>query len=166
MKVIINIANNIEKYICIVILTVMLGILTWQVLMRAIGNSNSWSEEVARYLFIWLVYVGGSMAAQRNAHIVIEILPKIWPKAIRRYIVIMGTIIWIVFSVFIIYYSGKYAIMLWIAKRISLGLLISMAIPHASVTVGYVFMVIRIIQCQLIPQIRDPNWSLRGGETQ
>ncbi|MDR7482638.1 MAG: TRAP transporter small permease [Armatimonadota bacterium] len=35
-----------------------------------------WTEEAARYLYIWTCYLGGAMAYRRGQHIVIEVLLK------------------------------------------------------------------------------------------
>ena len=37
-----------------------------------VGASLSWSEELARYVFIWLVYIGISYAVQMKAHVKVE----------------------------------------------------------------------------------------------
>lgn len=131
----------------------MLIILSVQVFSRFFGVSNSWSEELARYLFIWLIFVGAGMAAEKTAHITIETMTFIWPKKIRRYVEILGALVWLVFSLVIVYYSANYAIMLYHANRISLSLYVNMAIPYAAIPVGYAFIAVRIVQRELIPRI-------------
>jgi TRAP-type C4-dicarboxylate transport system permease small subunit len=70
MKKITFIKDNFEEIICGLLLGIMLLILTYQVVLRFIFNSsNAWSEELARYLFIWFIFIGASYAAQKTAHI-------------------------------------------------------------------------------------------------
>lgn len=150
-----NILNNIEKYICAICFIIMLAILSYQVVARFFGVSNSWSEELARYLFIWTIFVGASYAAQQHSHIVIETMMYVWPKKARRVVGIIGTLVWIAFACVIVYYSGQYTLMLYNAKRISLSLYINMAYPYAAIPIGYAFLVIRLIQCELIPRVMN-----------
>ena len=151
--------KNIEGYITAGMLAVMLVLLFIQVLSRWAGNSNSWSEELSRYLFVWVIYLGGSLAIQTDSHVKIDILVNIWPKKIRPYILLIGQILLIVYCGCIGYYAACFTYNLYMAKTISIGLGISMAFAYASVPVGYCFMAIRVLQFQIIPQIRSIKTS-------
>lgn len=146
--------NNIESFICVIALIAMLVLLTYQVILRWFGYSNAWSEEVARYLFIWIVFIGSSMAVQTGSHITITTAVKIWPKKLRPYMELLGTFVWIAFSGVITFIGADFAIRLYNMGTISLGLQINTAIPFSGVIIGYGFMTIRIIQHQLIPQFK------------
>lgn len=150
-----DIFNSIESYIGAILLAIMLILLAYQVITRWTGVSNSWSEEIARYMFVWVVYVGGSLAAIHGAHIKVSTLLLIWPKKIRPYIEILGTVLWVLLSGLLAYYATDFAIRLHINQTISLGLQISMLWPYLGLAVGYILLTIRIIQCQLLPQIKE-----------
>ena len=46
-----------------------------QVVLRYILNSPfTWAEEVSRYCFIWVVYLGAAIASKRAAHIEVDYL--------------------------------------------------------------------------------------------
>lgn len=64
-------------------------------------SSLSWSEELARYLFVWLVYLGISYGAKIMRHIKIEAALGLFPKKLRPYIVILGDAVFLGFAVFI-----------------------------------------------------------------
>lgn len=38
-----------------------------------LNDSLTWSEEFARYLFIWMVFLGAAIAARRRAHIALDV---------------------------------------------------------------------------------------------
>ncbi len=67
-----------NKYIEQILLFVMISILicsvTLQVFTRIIGRSFSWTEEVARYSFVWLVMIGMSYATKNHLHIRMEVI--------------------------------------------------------------------------------------------
>ena len=47
-------------------------------------QSLSWSEEVARYLFVWLTFLGASVVARSQSHITVEsVVNAIKPESLR-----------------------------------------------------------------------------------
>ena len=97
------ISDNFEKPICILFLSVMSILLFIQVIMRrVVGNSLTWSEELARYLFVWLVYFGISMGANERKHITVDAFMGVFPKQWRPWVVVVGDILFLVFSVIIV----------------------------------------------------------------
>ncbi len=49
-----------------------------------LSSSASWTEEIARYLLIVVVFVGASMGARRNTHIHVEFLYRYLPVWLQR----------------------------------------------------------------------------------
>jgi tripartite ATP-independent transporter DctM subunit len=41
-----------------------------------LNNSLSWPEEMARFFFVWFVFLGAAMVTRRARHIVIDLLPR------------------------------------------------------------------------------------------
>ena len=68
-----HIYNKLEEYTLVAILATSVVIITLQIIMRYVfNNSLSWSEEAAKYLFVWLIWLGTSIAVRD--HIAIEFL--------------------------------------------------------------------------------------------
>ncbi len=44
------------------------------VLRYLLNYAFSWTEEIVRYSIVWLVFLGGSIAARRGAHICMDIV--------------------------------------------------------------------------------------------
>src|SRR5699024_5885989 len=64
-----DVLEKIEKVILAVTVGIMVLIIAYQVIMRYIfAHANSWSEELARYLFIYDVMIGAAIAIRRNSH--------------------------------------------------------------------------------------------------
>ena len=56
-----------------------------QVIFRYILKSPlAWSEELARYLFVWVSFIGSVVAARRNQHIGVEMLVNKLPAGFRK----------------------------------------------------------------------------------
>lgn len=74
-KTIISKAEEIFSSSC---LAAMIVIISVQVFRRyVLQNSLDWSEELARYFFIWSVYIGCSFATQEDRHLEVTILRHI-----------------------------------------------------------------------------------------
>lgn len=65
-----------------VLLTVLMGVLiipvTIQILSRYVGivPRYIWTEELARFCFIWIILVGAMIAVRENEHFVVDLLPE------------------------------------------------------------------------------------------
>ncbi|MCG8483987.1 MAG: TRAP transporter small permease [Clostridia bacterium] len=141
--------KELEENICVVCMIGMLVVLTLQVVLRYIfKNSNAWSDEVARYLFIWVIFIGAAYAAKKGTHIRIESLNNIFPKKIRKHVTLIGNIVWLVFNITLFYFSARYTINLFESNQMSQGLNIRMAYAYAAIPIGFFLLIIRIIQRQ------------------
>lgn len=139
--------NRAEEYAGSAILAFILIVLSYQVILRFVFHStNSWSEELSRYMFVWFVYVTASYAIYKNAHIKIDAFSKIYPLIIRPYIKVLGNIIFLVYAAAVTYYSADYVMDIWKSNQISLGLGVKMAYMYAAIPVGHGIMTLRLIQ--------------------
>lgn len=72
------------------VLVVLLSVITldvlWGVFTRYVmGNQASWSEELARFLLIWIGILGAAYASGQRMHLSIDLLgPKLEQKKQRR----------------------------------------------------------------------------------
>lgn len=90
-------------------LALLMGIMTldvlWGVFTRyAMGNQSGWSEELARFLLIWIGILGAAYAAGQDMHLSIELLmPKLQKKGqIRLKLLISFLIAAFAFTVMVI----------------------------------------------------------------
>ncbi len=75
LKKIGNIYNHLEEILLVVCILIMVSVIFLQVVMRyIINNPLSWSEELARVLFIWASWLGISFAQKRSEHIKIVLV--------------------------------------------------------------------------------------------
>ncbi|MCB0423347.1 MAG: TRAP transporter small permease [Mangrovimonas sp.] len=69
--------DKILGWALIVIMAVMVINVLWQVFSRYIsGNPSSFTDELARYLMIWVGLLGAAYVSGRNMHVAIDVLPS------------------------------------------------------------------------------------------
>lgn len=84
MKKTLKLFNKFEEKFLAYTFTVMIVIVFAQVVLRMIGHSNSWSEELARYIYIWECWVGLSYCQRYHGHIRITALLDVFPPAVKK----------------------------------------------------------------------------------
>lgn len=63
------------------LVAVMVGTLIVQVFYRfVLGDPLSWSEELARYAFVWITFLGAAVAYRHGGHIVVETVILLLPR--------------------------------------------------------------------------------------
>jgi TRAP-type C4-dicarboxylate transport system permease small subunit len=138
--------ENLEGYICFVLFTVMLVVLTFQVFLRyAFGIGVVWSDDLSRYCFQWLIYVSVALAAKRNAHIRVEAALSLFPKSLRKYGLLLGQLVWIAVGLFIVYQGVFYTAAIFQQQQVGNGLKIPLGYVYAAIPFGFLLMSIRAI---------------------
>ena len=75
-----RVRNSVDRVLA-GLLVVIMGALVidvlWQVCTRfVLGNPSSYTEEVARYLMIWVGLLGAGYAAGKKMHLAVDLLPR------------------------------------------------------------------------------------------
>ncbi|MDR1920932.1 MAG: TRAP transporter small permease [Candidatus Adiutrix sp.] len=78
---------------CLLLLMLVLGL---QVAGRAVGfgGSLTWTDEAARILFVWGVFLSLPLASKRGAMVHIRLSEKLWPRALRPYMPRLASALW------------------------------------------------------------------------
>lgn len=75
-----NLRNRIDKVLgvfLIIIMSVMVINVLWQVFTRyVVGIPSSFTDELARYLMIWIGVLGAAYVSGKNMHVAIDVLPS------------------------------------------------------------------------------------------
>ena len=68
-------SNGAAKVLCVALMAALCAVILLQVFYRYVLNAPLlWPEELARYLQIWLTFVGASIAIQERGHVQVEFL--------------------------------------------------------------------------------------------
>ena len=79
------------KFVCVIILTLMVLIVFTNAVMRYCFQSGFVAtEEVLRYLFIYMTFLGMVEVASIRGHISVTILTDFLPRTIRTWVYILG----------------------------------------------------------------------------
>lgn len=77
--------SMIENAVIILGLSAMFLILLEQVIMRYVfSRPLTWSEEAARFIFVYVSFIGISYAYRQKGHIRMEVVVNLFPQAVRR----------------------------------------------------------------------------------
>jgi len=75
------------------------GVITLQIVSRVFFTSVSWTEEVARFLLIWITFLGATLAFQQGRHIAVTLLRDNLPTHLRRLVTGAGILVTLSFLV-------------------------------------------------------------------
>lgn len=122
----------------------------------------AWSEEVSRFMFIWLAFLGSVIAYIRNEHLGLDILRKVLPPIGARVLILVADAL-VLGALVIMSYGG----IEMTADSFASGLVAS-AVP---IPYGYVYMVVPLASglmliesvIKLVGDIHQFVRTLRGG---
>lgn len=78
------------------------------VVFRYVFNSPIiWAEELSRYAFIWLVFVGSAACSKRKRHIAIDGLVQALPVRVRLPLVVLADCATLAVAVLLVVYGGR-----------------------------------------------------------
>lgn len=100
MKILRWIDKNFEE----TLITVFMGWFTfaciWQVFARfVLKTSVSWTEETAKYSFIWMTFVGAAVASKKDLHVRVDILEHLFGGPFKKALGIGCKCIFLAFAV-------------------------------------------------------------------
>ncbi|WP_341898780.1 TRAP transporter small permease [Ferrovibrio terrae] len=150
----------IEDVLAFIIFWALSGVVFLQFFTRYVLNdSMAWTEEIARYLLIWVTFVGGAIAMRRGTNIGVEVLLHFLPSGpvrVLRFVIDIITV-------------GFVALLCWFAVQITERMQIQtmmvvdvpMSVVYAGVACGCFLMLYRSLGVLLANARRrwqpDPN---------
>lgn len=139
--------DHFEEILIVITLVVMTILVFLQVVLRYIFNSGIvWSEEVSRYLFVWVSWLGLGLGARENQHIKVEMLVNKLKGNQLLAVKILSDLIVLAINVFVVYEGVRLMNMTLLTHKKSALLHCTMAIFQAAVPVGCGLMCIRNIE--------------------
>ena len=124
-----------------------------QVVFRLVlDHPLAWSEELSRYLFVWLSFVGGALAVAEGSHFKMDLLAALIKDQRKKIIIdIIVSIAILIFSLVLIIYGAKLVTMVQTQK--SPALRVSMSIPYLALPLNGVLSSFHVI-CSIVEDIK------------
>ncbi|MCI6259704.1 TRAP transporter small permease [Pyramidobacter sp. SM-530-WT-4B] len=138
--------NKIEENLLYLSLICTVTVIFIQVVMRYVfSNSLSWSEELARYVFIWQTWLGASYATRMHRHLRIEVLSEHFHGNAKKTLELIVLGLWIFFGAFLFFKGSQLVGMIWHRRQVSAAMGIPIAIPYAAIPCGALAMTVRLV---------------------
>lgn len=135
MKAVSKVLDRVLSVACIVLFAVLVVVVVWQVVARQIlGSPSTWSEEAARYLFVWLGFFGAALVFSERGHIAVDFVVRMFPKPLMRAALVFVQLTIIALAGVVFLYGG------WLYAQQSWGQSLS-ALPFQ---VGQMYMVLPV----------------------
>ena len=139
--------QNLEEFLLVLFLAAMAVIMGIQVLARyVLGMSLSWSEEVARYLFVWSGFLSVSYCTKKCVSIKIEQFVASFPKRWKAALKVLNHTIELVLFLYLLPFAWNYFYSAVISGQKSPVLGLPMYLVQAAPMTGFVLCAFRVVQ--------------------
>lgn len=152
--------DNLELYICMVLVAVMVVDLIVQVFFRfVLNNPLTFSEELARWLYVWITCFGIGYATQRGLHIEMGFFFDMLPPAGKKYGQVIINLVCMAALLLILPTAIKATIMQ--NGIISNTMPVKLSVEYIALPIGIVLAVVRSIEAS-IKILRAPSETKEG----
>jgi len=138
-----KVSDFVDKVCCKLIITILaMMVLTTslQIVCRVFFNALSWSEELTRYLLVYLTFLGASSVYKRSGHISVLAMQQLLSPKLQRFVSIFVIILCGAFFSVATMYGIKY--MGLQGSQLSAALRIPMKYIYMSIPIGFSIMIL------------------------
>ena len=147
--------RNAERWALLVFYTMLVVTMAVEVIRREVFSYSSiWGEEIVRYAFIYLAWIGASAAVRERAHIRIDVIYNFVGPRGKAALYILGDLVMLAMAVLAVFWSFETLAVSWKFGSVSHGLRVSMVWFLAAVPIGFSLMIFRLVQ-SLIRDVSD-----------
>lgn len=99
--------DNFVAVMLVIIMAIMVINVTWQVLSRYVFQSpSSYTDELSRYLLVWLGMLGAAYVAGKNEHLAIDLYPQKLKGVPKRRLMIFISLVIVAFALPVMVLGG------------------------------------------------------------
>ena len=142
--------QNAERWALLVFYVMLVATMFIEVLRREIMSYSSiWGEEIVRYSFIYLAWIGCASAVRERGHIRIDVILHYVGPRVKAALYIFGDIVMMVVAVIAVIYSFETVHVSWKFGSVTDGLRISRVWFLMAVPVGFTLVILRLVQSMM-----------------
>lgn len=139
--------KNLERWLMLGFYLYIVTVVFVEVIRRFVFNYSSiWGEETARYAFVYLVWIGASAAVTDRAHIRIDVIFSLVSQRVKNWLYVFGDVTMLIFGFIALFYSAESVLASIEYGSLTFGLRVNTAWFTAAVPIGFVLIIIRLIQ--------------------
>ena len=148
--------DNLEVFIGSIFLVLMVTFAATQVLGRyVLVRPFPWTEEMTRYMFVWMVYISIGFAVKENKHIRITFLRSLFSKKYQLGLDIFSNAVFLAFAAICTIEGGKLMLIIKSGGQTAISVpMIQMWLLYLVMPLGFIFLSVRLIQDTII-KIRE-----------
>lgn len=148
--------------LCVAGLAIMAALGVASVLFRFVLKvSLAFPDELIRYLFIWVIFLGSAIALRRKAHAAIGVLVESLPQPAKQIVLLLAGLTSAAFFALLVVKGAQLSIR--VVPQISPALEISMAWVYAAVPVSAVFLLAYTLEALFRRRAGDAAGSVAAG---
>lgn len=127
--------EKLEEALLVLLFLTAFAVLVLQILSRHFfPYPFAWSEEAARFLFLWIVFLGAAYLVRLNGHIAISLLTNRFPTRLRTMVYIVMQALILVFAIALCWHGADVA---WKVRKLpTIALGISSVWEYAAVPIS------------------------------
>ena len=129
--------EKVLEWSVVILLAVMLFSVLWGVATRYVfADQSSWTDELARFMLIWVSIVGATYISGKNAHITIDLLPKSMSEKSKLKLEIIASCIILLFVALVFVIGGL--------RYVYISFHLGQKSAALEIPMGYVYLVLPI----------------------
>jgi TRAP-type C4-dicarboxylate transport system permease small subunit len=141
--------NRLTEGVMAVLLATMTLLAGAQIAGRFVfGYSIFWSDELARFLLVWVSFLGLTIGVRRGAHPGIDSLVRALPPRGARVVLGLAVLLSLLFFLVMVWYGGALTLRTWPQRSTSLG--VRMGIPYLAVPVAGLLAFLHTVACGIV----------------
>lgn len=146
---------NLERWALLVFYVMLVVTMAVEVLRRELFSYSSiWGEEIVRYAFIYLAWIGAAAAVKERGHIRIDVILHYLGNRAKAAVYIFGDLVMAGVAVVALIYSFETVMVSAEFGSVSHGLRVSMVWFLAAVPIGFGLLLFRLVQ-SFLRDLRD-----------
>lgn len=133
-----------NKWVVVLLLAAMSTIVFANVSLRYLSNfSITWAEEVARYLMIWMTFLGAGLSLRIGGHVAITNLHDFLGIRLQRALRALIGLLLICFFVAMMWIGYEY--MMRMGRQLTPATRIPFSYIYAAMPIGFVLMIVHLL---------------------
>ena len=107
MKALTKVLDKVLATACVVLFALLVVVVVWQVFTRQVlHNPAAWTEEVSRYVFVWLGLFATALVFSERGHIAVDFVARKLPLGVQKANRVLIQVLITSFALIVLVYGG------------------------------------------------------------